>query len=150
MRPISDAEAAEMLRLNAEPPAATDRLQRAVTQWRAGRDDEGRDWVQVAASRRRPVVTLGKHYETLTHPVVYVTSVGSPVGTALLLGDGAEADDVLPGLLDLTGTVSDGVWSWDGEGDVRDDRRNAVRLVQLLDDAAVYDWQRADYLGDAE
>ena len=42
-----------------------------------------------------------------------------------------------------------GVWSWDGEGDVRDARRNTVLSVQVHDEPQTFAAQLEDYLVEA-
>lgn len=99
-------------------------------------------------------ISLRDYLDGVEHPVLYWSGIGRPMpkGEALLLAHGLEADDYLPGLLDLEGIVSAdgaGAWKWNGEGDVRDDRNNTVQSVQVHDEPKTFAAQLEDYLSEA-
>ena len=79
-------------------------------------------------------------------PCVFFTSVGSPAGRIIALLN----ETTLPfDPSDLDGTVdSNGQWQWDGQGDPTDERGNTVLRVTVLSNAAEYDRQHAEWMGE--
>lgn len=85
------------------------------------------------------------------HPVLFWSGVGCPAGKCERLNDtdwsltfSVSMDDT-ERLESLNGTVTDGRWEWDGEGDMRDFRGNSITRMSAYSDSARWESLAEEY-----
>ena len=83
------------------------------------------------------------HANAMGYAVVFYAGVGCPGGTSIAL---INHETTTPFDLDnLDGVVTDGIWSWDGEGQPTDGRGNSVLKIQVYNDEDEYVRQYVEY-----
>ena len=91
-------------------------------------------------------MTLKKFLSDCPKAVLWYISVGSSAGTTEFVCP-TIVDD-MSGRADwqgITGTVTNGVWEWDGSGNPTDYRRNSVLRISVQSDPKQWKRLKADY-----
>jgi hypothetical protein len=90
-------------------------------------------------------MTLNEFANSCDFPVLLWAGVGCPGGEEVPLNhpDISFADDC--DLLDLEGTVTDGVWRWDGDGKPIDECDNTIYRIYAWDDRHSWEKMVNDY-----
>jgi hypothetical protein len=105
---------------------------------------------EIAETRTEADVTAQEFVDGQESVIVFYVSAAHATGTAVAL----LADTELPfELSDIAGTVADGRWTWNGLGNVTDERANNVQTIDVYSDRAEWLRQIVDYVtsdGDRE
>lgn len=83
-----------------------------------------------------------------THPIIWYTSTGCPMGNCEIEIFGVDSIVDQRELGDLEGTVDDGAWHWNGEGNPKDHSFNSIMRIEVWNDPARWQRMHDDYMAD--
>jgi hypothetical protein len=94
-------------------------------------------------------MTLQEFLVDCPHAILWYTSTWRPTGETEFVWSGVVSNiSENDSWQDITGTVTDGAWEWDGSGNPTDYRQNSVLRISAYSDQEQWESLKADY--DAE